>query len=272
MKSNFWLGVGLSVLLVSSCDSYKNVPYFQDLQQVQTPVSVTLNAPRVTVEPGDKLLVLVSSARTPEQAVQFNLPKLSVTSGSVGTSTSGLGTDMAYTVDSKGNLDMPLLGKMRVAGMTREEVAKAVQDYLLNNQLLRDAIVTAEVINHHVNVIGEVNRPGRVDFSRDNLTVLEAISLAGDLTIFGERQNVLVIRQDGNKQTHHRLDLTNIESVYASPVYQLKQNDLIYVQPNVTKQRQSTPMSNTWQNPGIYMSLTSMVLSIAVLVLNLTNK
>lgn len=138
--------------------------------------------------------------------------------------------------------------------------------------MLNDAVVTVEVMNMFVNVIGEVNRPGRVTIDKDQITILEALSQCGDLTILGERQNVLVLRREGNTQKAYRVDLSNAQSVYSSPVYQLKQNDVVYVQPNITKQRQSTPWSNSWQNPSIYLSMTSVMVSVAVLISNLLKK
>ena len=165
-----------------------------------------------------------------------------------------------------------MLGKIRVAGLTREELAEQIQTALKNRKLLNDALVTVEVLNHFVNVLGEVNRPGRVPIAKDNLTLLEAISQCGDLTITGERNNVLVMRKDGNKRRAYRVDLTQAHNVYASPAYQLKQDDVIYVRPNEKRQRQSTPVDNVWQSPSTYLSITSVMVSVAVLISNLLKK
>ena len=165
-----------------------------------------------------------------------------------------------------------MLGKIRVAGLTREELAEQIQTALKNRKLLNDALVTVEVLNHFVNVLGEVNHPGRVPIAKDNLTLLEAISQCGDLTITGERNNVLVMRKDGNKRRAYRVDLTQAHNVYASPAYQLKQDDVIYVRPNEKRQRQSTPVDNVWQSPSTYLSITSVMVSVAVLISNLVKK
>ena len=177
-----------------------------------------------------------------------------------------------FYVDTKGDIDFPILGKIRVAGLTREELAEQIQTALKTRKLLNDAVVTVEVLNHYVNVLGEVNHPGRVPIAKDNLTLLEAISQCGDLTITGERDNVLVMRKDGNKRRAYRVDLTQAHNVYASPAYQLKQDDVIYVRPNEKRQRQSTPVDNVWQSPATYLSITSVMVSVAVLISNIVKK
>lgn len=269
MKLHPLWALAFGAVLLTGCDAYKKVPYFQDLQANPEAQIVSIPMQALTIQPGDKLSVVVSSARTPDQAAQFNLP---LSAQSVGFASYGNNNVMPYYVDTKGNIDFPVLGKIRVAGLTREALANEVKTALVKQQLLRDAVVTVEMLNQYVNVLGEVNRPGRVNIDRDNLTLLEAISQCGDLTIYGERNQVWVLRQEGNKQVPYRVDLSNAEQVYASPVYQLKQNDVIYVQPNITKQRQSLPWANSWQNPSIYISITSVLMSVAVLVVNLVRK
>lgn len=269
MKLNPFWALAFGALLLTGCDAYKKVPYFQDLQTNPELQVVNLPMQSLTIQPGDKLNIVVSSSRTPEQAAQFNLP---LSANSVGYMSYGGNSVMPYYVDTKGNIDFPVLGKMRVAGLTREALADEVKTALVKQQLLRDAVVTVEMLNQYVNVLGEVNRPGRVNIERDQLTILEAVSQCGDLTIYGERDQVWVLRQEGSKQVPYRVDLSNAEKLYSSPVYQLKQNDVVYVQPNVTKQRQSLPWANSWQNPSIYISITSVLMSVAVLVVNLVRK
>lgn len=272
LKSLFVLS--LSVLLLGSCKSYEKVPYFQDLRDGTKVSGLTINNELLRLQPGDKLNIAVSSATTPELAAQYNLPIQAVRVGAVSVTSGSSQSSMPFYVDSKGNIDFPLIGKIRVAGMTREEVEATIKKILVNDDRVKlaDAVVTVEVLNQYVNVIGEVARPGRVTIDKDRITILEALSQCGDLTIFGERQNVLVLRTENGVQKAYRVDLSNAQSVYRSPVYQLQQNDVVYVQPNITKQRQSTPWSNSWQNPSIYLSMTSVMVSVAVLISNLVKK
>lgn len=267
IKSLYLMGLGL--LLMSSCNSYQKVPYFQDLQQVTQSVSLLAPHTQLRVQPGDKLNIIVSSSSSANDiAASYNLPLQAARIGALG-DFRGAQSTMPYYVDSKGNIDFPEIGKIRVEGMTREEVAESIKDILLKRSLLKTAVVTVEILNHYVNVLGEVNRPGRVNIDKDRLTILEALSQSGDLTIKGERQNVLVLRQEGNTQKAYRVDLSNAQQLVTSPAYQLQQNDVVYVQPNVTRQRESTPWSNSWQNPSIYLSMTSVMVSVAVLITNL---
>lgn len=272
LKSLFVLS--LSVLLLGSCKSYEKVPYFQDLRDETRVPGLTINNELLRLQPGDKLNIAVSSATTPELAAQYNLPIQAVRVGAVSVTSGSSQSSMPFYVDSKGNIDFPLIGKIRVAGMTREEVEATIKKILVNDDRVKlaDAVVTVEVLNQYVSVIGEVARPGRVTIDKDRITILEALSQCGDLTIFGERQNVLVLRTENGVQKAYRVDLSNAQSVYRSPVYQLQQNDVVYVQPNITKQRQSTPWSNSWQNPSIYLSMTSVMVSVAVLISNLVKK
>lgn len=274
MKSVSVYAVGLSALLFSACGSYQSVPYFQDLTDAAEVSAVAANVEQLKMEAGDKLNIVVSSALTPEAAAQYNLPIMSTRIGAKDNNVSGNApqTTTPFYVDTKGDIDFPVLGKIRVAGLTREELAEQIQAALKSRKLLNDAVVTVEVLNHFVNVLGEVNRPGRVSIAKDNLTLLEAISQCGDLTITGEREDVLVMRKDGNKRRAYRVNLTSAKDVYASPAYQLKQDDVIYVRPNVKRQRQSTPSENVWQSPGTYLSITSVVVSVAVLISNIVRK
>ena len=274
MKSLSIYAAGFIILLFSACGSYQKVPYFQDLSDTTEVKTLVANdAELLRLESGDKLNIVVSSALTPEVAAQYNLPLQSSRIGAVGGNVNGNAqTTSPFYVDAKGNIDFPVLGKVRVAGLTREELEAQLQTTLKNRKLLNDAVVTVEVLNHFVNVLGEVNRPGRVPIAKDNMTLLEAIAYSGDLTITGERNNVLVMRKEGNKRRAYRVDLTQAQNVYASPAYQLKQDDVIYVRPNEKRQRQSTPVDNVWQSPSTYLSITSVMVSVAVLISNLLKK
>lgn len=261
-----WL-VGLLVmagtLAFSSCKAPKDVVYFQDLKPGVSKVQLT-QMQSVTARPEDKLSIVVNS-RDPQLTNLFNLITVSKRVGSSSGSSSS-GDVSYYTVDSKGNIDFPVLGSLHVAGMKREEVADFIKRKLMDSNLVKDPVVTVEFANLGVSVMGEVASPGRYAIDRDHLTLLEALSQAGDLTIYGNRKNVLVMRQEGEVQRVYRVDLTSGNEVYRSPVYYLHQNDVVYVEPNNMKARQSTVNGNTVRSTSFWFSLVSLLTSLVVLI------
>lgn len=273
MKIKNFFAVAVLLVGMASCKSYQSVPYFQDLNDAANlPVLKATNSV-LKISSADKLNIVVSSALSPELAVKFNLPLQSQRIGASGAGyNSSSYSTMPYLVDSKGNIDFPVLGKVRVAGMTREEIEVTIKDLLVNNKLLNDAVVTCEVLNQFVNVLGDVRTPGRVQIDKDNLTIIETIAKCGDLNITGERQSVMVIRQENDLQKVYTIDLSKAEDVYNSPVYYLKPNDVVYVNPNVTKQRTSMPAGNSWQTPSLYFSLTSIALTVTNLIISLSKR
>ena len=259
------------VVTMASCASYKTVPYFQDLNSESN--LPTLNATDYTLRlaPADMINIVVSSALSPEIATSFNLPLQSnrIDAPSTPASTQSTQSTMPYLIDSNGDIDFPVVGKIRVAGRTREEVEIIIKNILVSEKLLNDAVVTCQVMNQYINVIGDVKTPGRIAIDKDNLTIVEALAKCGDLNITGERHNITVIRRVGSQQKVYHVDLTSAQNVFSSPVYYLLPNDIVYVNPNKTKQRTSTPNGNSWQNPLIYFSTLSLVASLATTVVAL---
>ena len=216
-----------------SCATPGNIAYFQDLGN---DVAVApAQAQPIRLKPADQISIVVSS-RDPQVTAMFNLPyysnriggsqSLDVTASSA---TSNSQNISAYTIDSKGNIDFPIIGQIQVAGLTREQAAERVKQLLVDSKQIKDPVVTVEFMNLTVDVLGEVARPGRFRIDRDGFTVLDALSLAGDLTINGQRENVLLIRRDGQNERSYAIDLTNSSSLYSSPAFYLQQGDLIYV-------------------------------------------
>ena len=156
----------------------------------------------------------------------------------------------------------------RVAGkgLTRLEVADLIKYRLLAGKLLRDPTVTVEYANMYYYVMGEVGNPGKHEIEHDQITLLEALSEAGDLTIQGRRDNILVLRTVNGEQTPYRVDITQTEKLYGSPAFYLQQNDLIYVEPNTMRVNQSQLNANTLRTPGFWFSTTSFVLSLILLL------
>ena len=258
------LSLTLMVLVAVSCGTPKEICYFQDLKPGVTEHIIT-DPVEIKVHPKDKLSILVN-AQDPKLTNMFNLP---IVSQQIGQENMGSGTTRGvsgYTVDRYGYINFPVLGKVMVDGMTREQIAEHLSTQLKSQELIKDPVVTVEFMNLGVSVLGEVNRPGRISINRDNMTILDALSEAGDLTIFGKREKVLVLRQENGKQRVYGVNLCSADHLYTSPVYYLQQNDVVYVTPNDTKSRQSTVNGNTVRSTSFWISLASLITSIAVLI------
>ncbi|MCM1163212.1 MAG: polysaccharide biosynthesis/export family protein [Muribaculaceae bacterium] len=276
MKKHLLGIIAAAGLLAASCTTPKDITYFPELQTG----SVVTAAKELTirVKPDDKLSILVN-AQDPALSVLFNLMtvqnQLSGISsathkvGNVGTS-GNTGTAY-YTIDSFGDINFPVLGKLHIAGMSREEIADYIANQLTSKDLVKDPIVTVEFANTGISIIGQVNSPGRYEFNKDHLTIIDAIAMAGDLTMNGMRENILVMRNlGGGQQEAYRVNLLNAQELASSPVYYLQQDDLIYVEPNDKAKRETTPNGNTPYTPGFWISLTSFGFTIATLVTTLT--
>lgn len=257
---NILFSIGI-LMMLGSCAT-PNVAYFEgvtpgDLEEVAHPIDIR-------IRPDDKISILVNS-KDPLLANLFNLPAMTRTIGSTGTSSSGGSGVSGYTVNKEGNIDFPVLGAIYVAGMTREEIAAYIKEELIQKNLVKDPIVTVEFMNLTVSVLGEVASPGRYNIDKDRFTLLEALSMAGDLTIFAKRDNVLVQRDENGKKVLYRVNLNSGQDLYASPVYYLQQNDVVYVEPSSMRARQATVNGNNVRSATFWMSLVSLLTTITVL-------
>lgn len=265
-SSRFLLFAFVAVLaLATSCGQVKDIAYFQN-KIVDSPEKIDKHV-GIVIQPKDMLSIIVSS-RNPELVVMFNLPVVSYQAGSEITSAGGYQRLTGYIVDNEGYIDFPVLGRLKVAGMTRWELAEMVKNKLVNDGYLSDAVVTVEFMNFKVSVIGEVNAPGTFSIDGDKVTVLQAISLARDLTIFGMRENVTVIRERDGERTMYEINLCDV-SMFDSPAYFLQQNDIVYVQPSDIKARQSTTDDKTLRMTSIFVSGGSLLVSLASLIVGL---
>jgi polysaccharide export outer membrane protein len=211
------------------------------------------------------MLSIVVSSRNPELVAMFNLPVVSYQAGSEVVNGSYNQRLMGYVVDNEGCIDFPVLGVLEVAGLKRWELSDKIKNALLSQKLLADAVVTVEFMNFKVSVIGEVTSPGTYTVEGDKVTILQAISLARDLTIFGERENVSVIRERNGERTIYEVNLCDV-NLFKSPAYYLQQNDVVYVQPNQNKARQSTVDDKGLRITSILVSGGSLVVSLATLI------
>lgn len=267
MKKIFLLSITLLTLLVGSCDTPK-VAYLKDLDNGQ--IGKVQNVMDIRVKPQDKISIVVKSKNN-ELAALFNLQMQTSRIGEVGNSNSGTSQGVSvYTVDSNGNIDFPVLGEIAVSGLTREEIAKKIKDRLVSTRNLLDPVVTVEYANLVYNVIGEVNRPGRFTIDKDRVTLLEAISMAGDLTIYGRRDSLTVMREiNKGEMVTYKVGLLSGEELYKSPVFYLQQNDLVIVEPSEYKARQATVNANTVRSTSFWISCASLAMSVVILLTNL---
>lgn len=264
--------VMVAALMLAGCEAPKNIAYFQDAEAIRG--MMLQDEQLLKLRPEDKINIVVNSA-DPMLEQQFTLT--ASTTGNVLGSANMLRTTaghsssgsmvIAYTVDAQGDINFPVLGKISVAGRTRTEVADYITQRLISRDLVKDPIVTVEFVNLGVNVLGEVRNPGHQEITTDHYTVLDAIARAGDLTINGERQNVMVCRhEDGADQTYI-IDLTNRQQMLLSPAYYLQQNDVVVVTPNDKAKRGATLNGNTVLTPSFWISVASLLATITALII-----
>lgn len=252
----FFLGA-----LLASCNTSKNIVYFQDVA-IDHP-EVIGAARDITVQPKDQISILVSS-KDPQLAALFNLTRVQYRAGVNNNMDSG-GEVSGYTLDDEGAIDFPVLGRLVIAGMAKNEIAALVKQRLMEENLVNDPVVTVEFMNLYFSVIGEVKNPGKYGITKDRISLLEALSMAGDLTIYGKRDAIFVIREEKGERVTHHVDIRSKE-FFNSPVYYLKQNDVVYVQPNKVRAGQSTLNENSVKSVGLWISIGSFLSSLGVLL------
>ena len=263
----------LTVFSVVSCSTPQNVAYFQNAEDIRG-MALQKEQP-LRLRPKDKINIVVNSA-DPMLVGQFNLTAATNNMRSLGSVTtplttmggSGGGTAqlLAYTVDEQGDINFPVIGKVAVQGKTRQEVAEYLRRRLIERDLVKDPIVTVEYVNLAISVLGEVNRPGRIEMTKDNFTILDAIAFAGDLTIDGQRENIMVFREiDGEDQTYV-INLCDRQNVLSSPAFYLQQNDVVYITPNPKRKREAKTTGNIFNQPSIYISVASLLTTISALL------
>ena len=249
------------VVLWPSCASSKKVVYLQDVVPLKQ--QVIEQKYEVYIHNDDLLAIMVNS-KNPELALPFNMPMVTYQLGSQSAPQQRV---LGYLVDTNGDIDFPILGKLHVAGLTRLQLTDLIKQRLIEEDLIKDPIVTVQFLNYKVAVMGEVNRPGSFNISGDRITLLEALSMAGDLTIYGRRDRVAVIREKDGKRTILFHDLRSAD-IFNSPCYYLQQNDIVYVEPNKAKAGQSEINQN--KSVGVWLSAASILVSIASLIVTLT--
>lgn len=261
----------ITLLLFSACNVNKEIPYLIDAGKIAvlTDSDIPVSIPDPVFQVGD-LLVITVNADTPEAATPFNLPLVpsgvtayNPTSSQI-TSYGGSGSLQNYLVDTNGNITMPIVGKIHVAGMTKSGLIKVLKDKIYPRYIKEEPIILVRFANFNVSVLGEVTHPGNFIIPNDKVSIFEAIALAGDLSIFGRRDNVLLIREGAGGRETIRLDLRDKRLVNSS-YYYLQQNDVLYIQPNDPKSRSSalsTAETLSLSLVGTFISLTSLLVTI----------
>lgn len=255
------------LLMLSSCDMSKRITYFQDIQDQRTTYINEQPTPEIRLRPEDKISIIVNT-KVPELTALFNLPYTARVLGSQTEqlSNTSQGTS-GYIIKADGNIDFPVLGLVQAAGKTRDELAAYIKSELINRNLVNDPVVTVEFVNLRFSVMGEVRSPGSYPITRDHITLLDALSMAGDLTIDGKRDNVMVLRPDAKgKLTAYSVDMLSFNDVQHSPAYYIHQNDYIYVEPNKKRANQSTVNANTVQSATFWISVVSLLASLATTI------
>lgn len=243
MKSifRFYSTAILMIVMTSSCTGYKKIPYIENAATLeQTELAKTALNYEAKVMPSDILLITVSTP-TPEAAKDFNLPLIplsskSITPSEVSAATEAYGSLQNYIVDNSGCINFPILGKIKVGGLTKAQVEKLIHDAIYPSYTKENPIVTMRFLNYRVTVLGEVNKPGIYSSENARMTIFDAIASAEDLTIYGKRDKILLIRLDQNGEKHiYPVNLQDRSLILNNDIYYLQQNDLVYVEPNKTK-------------------------------------
>ena len=224
-----WISSGLFMLMVSSCVNTRKTTYFNDIQNGV--YKTAYEAAQPIIHKNDLLSIYVSSLSSDASQI-FNAPNLSST-----TSASANGSEtqnVGYLVNEDGEIQYPVLGNIKAEGLTTKELNDHISDSLKIKKLLLDPLITIRFLNFRVTVLGEVGNPTVITVPNEKISILEAIGLAGDLTIYGKRDNVLLIREEEGKKIVHRIDL-NSAATLTSAFYYLKSNDVIYVEPDKNK-------------------------------------
>ena len=248
--------------MLCACNAQRRVLYLQDVEsgsEIVLPENYIIR-----LKPLDQITVVVNS-KNPELAMPFNTStSYNALNGTVTNSTANESSLQVLTVDSKGYIALPVIGKVKVGGLTREEAEAKIEKMIIDGEYIADPKVNVRFANLTVSIIGEVTKPGRYNINKDQLTIFEALALAGDMTIYGNREDVAIIRKKEGKSIVTKLDLRS-QDIFSSPYFYIEQNDVIIVSPN--KYKAATAEIN--QNRSFWISLTSTAISLATLVITI---
>ena len=262
MKFNSLIIAFVCTVFMISCTSYKNVPYLQNPEVVNSYLD-SLPMYDAKIMPKDLLTITVNTS-DPEAAAPFNLVVQSPINVARTSNLTQQPSLQQYLVNNDGFIDFPVLGRLQVGGLTKNQAEDLIREKL-GDYLRETPIVTVRMSNYKIAVLGEVARPGMFTVNNEKVNIFEALALAGDLTVWGLRDNVKLIREDATgKREIISLNLNNAEIV-TCPYYYLQQNDILYVSPNKTKAKNS----DIGQSTSLWFSATSILVSIASLLVTI---
>jgi len=244
----------IALALLCGCNTQKDIVYFQG-----KPTEVSTHSSYNPTIKSDDLLSILVMANDEKSTALFNMP-LAVGNNLYGGYAQGAPTPPGYLVNSEGNIEFPVIGTIHLAGLTRTEAINLIKEKLAS--YIVNPTISLRILNFRITVLGEVKTPGTFTIPNERVTILEALGIAGDLLITGERHNILVIRDEDGKRKEYRIDLTQ-ESIFSSPVFYLQQNDVVYVEPNRAKRNSSVLNAS---NTGIVISSLSLVLTTLILI------
>ena len=257
MKRVYWFSLIVVIVASVSCSSQKDIAYFHGLNASRAELinKYYKTGHEAKIGVGDMLSITVNGL-DPLAVAPFNLPMVSyATPGS--DQLSAVPTLQSYLVDVNGNVNFPVIGTIRLAGLKKSEAIKFISDELA--PYLKNAIVTIQFMNYRITVLGEVAKPGQYSINNERATILDALGMAGDMTVYGVRNNVLLTRETNGKLEFARLNL-NTDEIFMSPYFYLQQNDILYVEPNNVKSVGS-------QNINLYLSgITTFITTVAFLI------
>ena len=253
----------LGALLLASCATNKRAAY---IQQVQTDIPTAIEQDyQIRIKPLDRLTVTINS-KDPELAAPFNAASsYNSLNGLSSYSSSSNGNLQILTVDKEGKIQLPIIGEIDCDGLTRNELAKKIENTIRENGMVHDPIVIIQFADVKFSVLGEVARPGQFSITKERISLFDALAMAGDLTIYGQRENVALIREENGMRTVHYFDLKNPD-ILTSPYFYLQQDDVVYVTPNKYKAQ----AGEINQNRSFYISLVSVAVSVATLLVTIT--
>ena len=244
----------LLAFITKGCVSKKDIIYFQNDEIDQSKVS---NSYKTIIKPDDLLQITITALDT-EAVRPFNLAAVTYSTSS--NSAIGVAQQQNYLVDNSGEIDFPVIGKLKIGGLSRDEVIELLKEKL-DPDYIKNPNINIRIANYKVSVMGDVQRPGSYTIPNERITILEAIALAGDLNISAERENILVQREEDGKKTEYIVNLLSKE-VFTSPVYYLQQNDVVYVKPNYARIQSASANSNT----TLFISITGLLITIVSLL------
>lgn len=246
------LALGIVLFILNSCASRDKIRYYKGIEEAAYADSISYNP----VLKQDDLLSIIVSSPSAEATANFNVASFGVgNTGSAPGATVAQPVYLSYLVDNQGKIDFPVLGKLTVGGLTRSQAMSMIKTKL--KDYIKDPFVTMRILNFKVSVTGEVARPGSFPVATERVTLPEALAMAGDLTIYGKRDNILIIRETDGKKTYNFVDISKADFIN-SPFYYLAQNDMVYVEPNKTR------MNAAAIGPNIGVILTSVSLLLAI--------